>query len=461
MDTKYAVVSVEQWFSLAFRCFGDSPPILGNNFVQGVPQSVSLEGVESGMYKPICDAVNKMLVSQQMELADYGLRAVGNNPENKDNPQEPDLCLYRAADIDKYGKAHVHAGKSEQWGVLVSGPVNFLATPEPMLCFFFYLVVADQQCHWGYDSMVVLASSDDIQALQDYQQHLKTPDSQKQNSTPLYLQAVTDILENQMLYPIHKVSCNNVNPKMPPCICLIGKYTEASDSPTGRGMKGYAAYDLQGKRIVFLKDYWVAQAVGVHDELEVYEKLRLKNVEHVATAIAGGYVGEQFTCTQDYMDKPHNMTPTTRRHFRFITKKYCCKLETYQDQKELIQVVCDGLEGHRQAWELAGILHRDVSAGSIMINAEMGEGLITDWDLCKYKDELFQGATQHGHSGTWPFMSATLLQYPRKPYELCDDLESFLYMLTTMGLWFHLHQYSKTLQDANGTSIIYGPVDIG
>lgn len=48
---------------------------------------------------------------------------------------------------------------------------------------------------------------------------------------------------------------------------------------------------------------------------------------------------------------------------------------------------------HSEAWAGAGILHRDISIGNIMIDVEPSDevlwsGFLTDWDLCKYKEDL-------------------------------------------------------------------------
>lgn len=52
--------------------------------------------------------------------------------------------------------------------------------------------------------------------------------------------------------------------------------------------------------------------------------------------------------------------------------------------------------GHQQAWENAGVLHRDISVGNIMIDIETGRGFLNDWDLCKYKEDfqLYTAPTQ-------------------------------------------------------------------
>ncbi|TFY71231.1 hypothetical protein EVG20_g1774 [Dentipellis fragilis] len=534
MDTKYAAVSVEQWFSLAFRCFGGSSPVLGDDFLQGAFQSVSLADGESGMYEPICDTVNKMLASQQPDIATYELRAMANNPENKDDPREPDLCLYRATDMDRDGKGYVHAGKSEPWGasnnwscmispvvvklasidepfadlfgtgplkmgsqgfrsrkqmvsyvtelwrlqprqfvisafiyqnhirfmfwdragILVSDPIDFLATPEPMLRFFYYLAVADKKHHWGYDTTVQLATSNEVTLLQNYQKKLKAQciGRKDTNADYWYLQGVMTMLSDQKHFPIYKVYFEHgifdKTLALPRCY-LIGKPVQDPQSPTGRSTKAFAAYDLSDERLVFMKDYWVAK--DARAELDVYKELMHHKVEHIATPIDGGFVGEYMTISQDYLiEEGDHRRPAVRRYHRFVQQEYCRSLETYMNEKELIDTVHDAFEAHRQAWERAKILHRDVSAGNIMIDVKTGRGLLIDWDLCKTEAELKKGATQPMRSGTWMYMSATLLQYPRKPNELCDDLESFLHVLTIMALRFHLHDHSSLYEDDDG-----------
>ena len=51
---------------------------------------------------------------------------------------------------------------------------------------------------------------------------------------------------------------------------------------------------------------------------------------------------------------------------------------------------------HYEAYTLKGVLHRDISVGNIMIDALTGRGLLTDWDLSKYVEELDSEAAQPG-----------------------------------------------------------------
>ncbi|KAH8984958.1 hypothetical protein EDB92DRAFT_1766970, partial [Lactarius akahatsu] len=71
---------------------------------------------------------------------------------------------------------------------------------------------------------------------------------------------------------------------------------------------------------------------------------------------------------------------------------------------------------HTEAYEWVKILHRDVSAGNILIT-EDGSGILIDWDLSK-------------KVGTWQFMSIARLQdSSTRLHEVSDDLESFFWVL--------------------------------
>ena len=65
---------------------------------------------------------------------------------------------------------------------------------------------------------------------------------------------------------------------------------------------------------------------------------------------------------------------------------------------------------HRDAYERAEILHRDISDNNIMIG-EDGHGLLTDWDCSKYRHELGRQADRSVSS--FPSrLSALRLRFP-------------------------------------------------
>ncbi|KAJ8453464.1 hypothetical protein ONZ51_g13584 [Trametes cubensis] len=98
---------------------------------------------------------------------------------------------------------------------------------------------------------------------------------------------------------------------------------------------------------------------------------------------------------------------------------------------------------HKQAAK-AGILHRDISGGNILIypkivkdpdnpgcNIVMMNGLLTDWELSK--DIKVKGrarrARQPERTGTWQYMSIALINEPTKAVEISDELEAFFHVL--------------------------------
>ncbi|EKM60783.1 uncharacterized protein PHACADRAFT_189911 [Phanerochaete carnosa HHB-10118-sp] len=94
-----------------------------------------------------------------------------------------------------------------------------------------------------------------------------------------------------------------------------------------------------------------------------------------------------------------------------------------------------------------------------MINAETGKSFLNDWDFAKLVENPGE-ATASDRSGTWPYMSATLLMFPLKPNHLFDDLESFLHVLQMLGMRFHLHSHSSTKMVTSGgrSSKVYNAV---
>ncbi|RDX46242.1 hypothetical protein OH76DRAFT_1356337, partial [Lentinus brumalis] len=67
-------------------------------------------------------------------------------------------------------------------------------------------------------------------------------------------------------------------------------------------------------------------------------------------------------------------TPLEMSHVRFAIEEVGRSLEDFKDSRELVMAVRDAILGHRLAWEEAGILHRDISIGNILIVDERTPG---------------------------------------------------------------------------------------
>ena len=124
---------------------------------------------------------------------------------------------------------------------------------------------------------------------------------------------------------------------------LVGYPRHCTRAPTGRGGKGFVAYDVDRDRCSFLKDYWYDTSNSVHPETEVYQRLQAKKVPHVATLVAGHDVASQETLTQNYLMEEGR--PSGRRHHRFVVEEIGRPLETYKTARQLCLAVLCALLG--------------------------------------------------------------------------------------------------------------------
>ena len=93
---------------------------------------------------------------------------------------------------------------------------------------------------------------------------------------------------------------------------IIGRHHSATDSPTGRGTRGYIAYDMSHRRLVFLKDYWRSRIESSPYEGKVLEDLRRAGVQYVPTPLAAGVVcngnAVQETRTQELLPVAYRLS---------------------------------------------------------------------------------------------------------------------------------------------------------
>ncbi|KAI0359616.1 hypothetical protein OH77DRAFT_1365326, partial [Trametes cingulata] len=95
---------------------------------------------------------------------------------------------------------------------------------------------------------------------------------------------------------------------------------------------------------------------------------------------------------------------------------------------------------HRQAYTRKGYIHRDISAGNVLIypkriktpsgeTEEVFVSLLTDWELAKSISDTEDEPRQSEQAGTWQFMSASSLADASKRIVVQDDMESFFHLL--------------------------------
>ncbi|KAM5541450.1 hypothetical protein V8D89_005004 [Ganoderma adspersum] len=221
---------------------------------------------------------------------------------------------------------------------------------------------------------------------------------------------------------------------------LVGRPHFAADSLVGRCTRGYIAFDLTTGEFCFLKDCWRSIIPGrTWPEHLVYDHLHRNDVKLIPTVVCGGDVSGPLqrpavahTC---FSDLEGTRQPVPRVHYRIVIRDIGLRLSEFTHFGELNHVFLCALAAHYSAWEKAGVLHRDVSVGNILIDPVTRHGLLIDWGNSCLRSELDHGPAAPG--GTWRFLSALALKYPRKPYRLSDDIESFVHAYRWMVLGFH------------------------
>ncbi|KAI0338490.1 hypothetical protein BDW22DRAFT_1459714, partial [Trametopsis cervina] len=148
---------------------------------------------------------------------------------------------------------------------------------------------------------------------------------------------------------------------------------------------------------------------------------------------------KQATATQDSLDKTDAVRPIAwlRRHYHHrIVQKLAYPLYMMRSSKELVQAIRDIIETIFQAYKEGGLLHRDISAGNVMLD-ENYQAILNDWD---HAVQLTSTGPAHVfRTGTWQFISINLLQDPMKRHSLLDDIESCFWILLFMSVHYFKH----------------------
>ncbi|KAJ3002583.1 hypothetical protein NUW54_g5770 [Trametes sanguinea] len=244
---------------------------------------------------------------------------------------------------------------------------------------------------------------------------------------------------------------------------LVGLPHTTAGTLAGRGTRTYVAVDLAHPDgpFVYLKDAWRVDHKGIEQEGKILTLLNDDSgggpVQGVPTLVCHGDVGDQVTRAQKtWLDKHPNVKPDdcplkTHRHYRLVVQEVCRPVREFGSFVVLIGVIYDCIEAHENAYRRKGLLHRDISAGNVLIlpklvsagdeTIEMSVGILADWELAKEVDEskTERAPCQPDRTGTWQFTSAMALDNPKKRIVVQDDMESFFHLMLYYAIRFLPH----------------------
>ncbi|KAI0809056.1 hypothetical protein BC629DRAFT_1732418 [Irpex lacteus] len=340
-----------------------------------------------------------------------------------------------------------HYARLIRWdraGALVSERFNYHDGENSWLAEFLFRYSKATPEQRGFDCHVQKADKDDIALLDaavkahiqefKYPAHLKIP-----------LERTVDAS-----YPAYKV---HVDPETKDDEAPEGRdyiicrpFTEIS-SLCGRATRGYLAWGVHEKKLVFFKDTWRAEGEGLFSEAQIYKDLHGLNLDRLKsllpTVLVSGDVrlsnkkSLQRTQTQKFADPKYQwFRPTAwlREHIRHrVVQELALPLHMVRNSKELLQAICNALEAIMLAYHEGGILHRDISAANIMLS-QVFSGILNDWDHAIRVDPK---RTRHPYrTGTWQFMSIDILMDANKPHSIHDDVESTFWVFYYIALHF-------------------------
>lgn len=96
-----------------------------------------------------------------------------------------------------------------------------------------------------------------------------------------------------------------------------------------------------------LKDSWcvVGADATVPNEFEVLKDFLRAGIKHVPTVIAGGFVDEATTVSQEFIEQDTGIVHGMRQKLRFVVKEVGRSIDTFKTSRELVQVIYSAFKG--------------------------------------------------------------------------------------------------------------------
>lgn len=129
--------------------------------------------------------------------------------------------------------------------------------------------------------------------------------------------------------------------------------------------------------------------------------------------------------------KPASGALPNRVHRRIILSDYGIPIYQAGSRKALLAALADCIEGHESLRRKAGLLHRDISIGNLMVGQD-NRGFLIDLDLA-IKEQRVGVSGAKGKTGTRAFMAIGALL--GEQHSFMHDLESFFWVL----FWICIH----------------------
>ncbi|KAI0636344.1 hypothetical protein C8Q77DRAFT_1072092 [Trametes polyzona] len=156
--------------------------------------------------------------------------------------------------------------------------------------------------------------------------------------------------------------------------------------------------------------------------------------------------------SQNLTLEPDDQAYRVYTHYRLAVHDVCLPFSESTSSKQLVRLMLHCMITHMLAYEKLRLLHRDISAGNVLILPRLEsvspgsdeltvvwDGILTDWELAKVvpSGASMESPRQPERTGTWQFMSVAYIQgHPCHPVSIADELESFFHVLLFYAVRF-------------------------
>lgn len=354
---------------------------------------------------------------------------------SKSNHSRGQIASYTAAQFNSQARTFsfsiifidqfVRLIRWDRAGAVVTSRFNWKNKPRDLALFLWRFARSSDSVR-GYDTSVSIPTEDEIRRAKVALKQRALEVAMAQGGTE------KDILKppysSDETFQKFRVVDDGPNPKEHFFVASSPQW--CTNSPTGRGTKGYEALDVDTGKVVYLKDSWRYIAEGYEKEGDTYRHLIDSKVERIPRLVCASDVEGHETRTHEFLGKRWCCRTSAVKHHghhRLVLADLGRPLSQYISTKELSQVMSDAIEAHQQAYD-AKVLHQDISGGNILITNE-GRGLLIDWDLSRRQVDNAPVARLRTRTGTWQFMSCARLRNQGKHiHYFWHDLESFLHV---------------------------------
>lgn len=301
-------------------------------------------------------------------------------------------------------------------GAILSERFDYVAHPELLAEFLWRFAHLDDERR-GMDTTVKPSSKTEAKLFTNaVQEFLADMEAASKDGGPVRrLPDAERTLDSTGTYPIWTAHVTDAVTRRSTQL-VINRPFAGRPSVFGRSTRAYIAYDLQERRLVFMKDSWRVDHPKILVESKTYRTLRRHAVPHIPNVLYAGDVRlpngrPQVSSTQDLNDDEFEWRTSATSDLEYIhhriVQDIAFPLTSAVDARELLQVIHDVLcsmpfpictvlaisyafAAISQAYDVAGILHNDVSLGNVMIGTD-GRGILNDWDHSSNKDSPVSG----------------------------------------------------------------------